>query len=409
MKKLLQINTVINSGSTGHIAEEIGQLAIQRGWESYIAYGRNERRSDSIKIKIGNKQSVYLHVLKTRLFDKHGFGSKKATKRFIREIELIKPDIIHLHNIHGYYINIELLFNYLSGLNIPIVWTLHDCWSFTGHCAHFEYVKCAKWKQSCHSCPQKSNYPASRFCDNSKNNQKAKRILFTSVSNITIVSVSKWLNNLISNSFLSNYTRKIIYNGINTNIFFPRSSHAVRATYSIKESDFMIIGVASTWDYRKGLSDFIHLSQLIDAEIKIVLVGVADKQKKLLPKNIIAINRTENQEKLAELYSIADVVLNLSYEESFGLTTVEGFACGTPSIVYNCTASPELITDETGFVVEANDFQGIIRAINTIKEKGKSYYSESCKKRVADLYDKDTQYNKYIDLYEEILNANSNP
>ena len=147
MKKLLQINTIVNSGSTGHIAEEVGQLAAERGWESYIAYGRNDRHSRLSKIKIGNKLSVYLHVIKTRLFDRHGFGSTKATKKFIKQIELIKPDIIHLHNIHGYYINIELLFNYLADSNIPIVWTLHDCWSFTGHCAHFEYVKCNKWKQ----------------------------------------------------------------------------------------------------------------------------------------------------------------------------------------------------------------------------------------------------------------------
>ena len=407
MKKLLQINTVINSGSTGHIAEGIGQLAIKNGWESYIAYGRNDRPSSSTKIKIETKWSIYLHVLKTRLFDRHGFGSKKATKKFIKQIETIKPDIIHLHNIHGYYLNIEALFHYLKVTNIPIVWTLHDCWSFTGHCSHFEYIKCKKWIKLCNHCPQKKNYPASFFLDNSTKNYLDKKRLFTSVSNMTIISVSQWINDLLSNSFLSKYPKKIIPNGIDTALFSPQNNCQIREKLNLKESDFVILGVATVWNERKGLMDFIKLANLIDTNTKIVLVGLSEHQKKNLPKNIIPLTRTESQKELAELYSAANVVLNLSYEESFGMTTVEGFACGTPSIVYNCTASPELLTNKTGFIVQAGNLDELIYAINTIRKNTKSYYSSFCIERAITFYDKNKQFANYINLYDDILSNNS--
>jgi putative colanic acid biosynthesis glycosyltransferase len=221
MKKLLQINSVINSGSTGRIAEEIGQTAIDTGWESYIAYGRNERPSSSKLIKIGTDKDIKLHGLQTRLFDRHGLGSKGATTDFIRQIEKIGPDIVHLHNIHGYYINMEVLFHYLKKVNIPVVWTFHDCWPITGHCSHFTFVGCEKWKTQCYNCPQKTGYPASYLIDRSKKNFILKKELFNSLSNLTLVPVSQWLSGILKESFLQNYSIKVINNGVNTEVFRP--------------------------------------------------------------------------------------------------------------------------------------------------------------------------------------------
>jgi putative colanic acid biosynthesis glycosyltransferase len=402
MKTLLQINTVVNKGSTGRIAEEIGQTAIAAGWESYIAYGRNERPSSSNLIKIGTDKDVKLHGLQTRLFDRHGLGSKDATTAFIRKIEDIKPDIVHLHNIHGYYINMEVLFHYLKKVNIPVVWTLHDCWPITGHCSHFTFVGCEKWKTQCYSCPQKKGYPASYFIDRSEKNYNLKKELFNSLPNLTLVPVSQWLSGILKDSFLQNYPIKVINNGINTEVFKPSAVSDFRNKYGLKDK-FILLGVASVWEERKGLKDFIELSKLLDSDYQIVLVGLTKKQIEQLPENILGIERTESVDALAEIYSSSDIVLNLSYEETFGLTTVEGFACGTPGIVYNATASPELIDEFTGLIVKPGDINGVVEAINLIKENGKQYYSDACVNRAQRLYKKEDRYREYIDLYEELI------
>ena len=402
MKKLLQINSVVNSGSTGRIAEEIGQTAIAAGWESYIAYGRNNRSSQSELIKIGNDWDIWMHGLQTRLFDQHGLGSKSATRELIGKIDKIKPDIIHLHNIHGYYINIEILFNYLQETNIPVVWTFHDCWPITGHCSHFTFVGCEKWKNQCFSCPQKTSYPASWLIDRSEQNFILKKQLFTSLSNLTLVPVSEWLSGILKESFLHNYPIKVIHNGINTDVFKPSAGDAFRTKHHL-ENKFILLGVASIWSSKKGLKDFIALNNLLDNDYQIVLVGLTKKQIEQLPDNMLGIERTESVEALAEIYAAADIVLNLSYEETFGLTTVEGFACGTPVIVYNATASPELIDDSTGLVVEPGNIKGLIMAINQIKEKGKQSYTEVCVNRAHQLYRKEDRYREYIELYESLL------
>jgi glycosyltransferase involved in cell wall biosynthesis len=402
MKKLLQINSVINSGSTGRIAEEIGQTAIAAGWESYIAYGRNERPSSSNLIKIGTDKDVKLHGLQTRLFDRHGLSSRKATSDFIKQIDNIKPDIVHLHNIHGYYINIEVLFHYLKNANVPVVWTFHDCWPITGHCSYFSYVGCEKWKSQCFECPQKSGYPASYFIDRSKKNYILKKELFNSLPNLTLVPVSQWLSGVLEESFLQNYPIKVINNGINTEVFKPSLSSDFRNKYGL-EDKFIMIGVATSWGERKGLKDYIELSKILESEFQIVLVGLNKKQIEQLPNNILGIERTDNVGELADIYSSADLVLNLSYEETFGLTTVEGFACGTPGIVYNATASPELIDVSTGIVVEQGNINKLTEAIYSIKKKGKEYYSEACVNRAYRLYKKEDRYKEYIDLYESLL------
>lgn len=402
MKTLLQINSVINSGSTGRIAEEIGQTAIDTGWESYIAYGRNERPSSSKLIKIGTDKDIKLHGLQTRLFDRHGLGSKGATTDFIRQIEKIDPDIIHLHNIHGYYINIEVLFQYLKNADVPVVWTFHDCWPITGHCSHFSFVGCEKWKTQCYKCPQKKGYPASYIIDRSKKNFILKKELFNSLSNLTLVPVSQWLSGVLKESFLQNYPIRVINNGINTEVFKPSTENAFRIKHSL-ENMFVLLGVATSWSEQKGLKDYIELSKILESDYQIVLVGLTKKQIEQLPNNILGIERTENVEELADIYSSADIVLNLSYEETFGLTTVEGFACGTPGIVYNSTASPELIDKSTGLIVEPGDINGLTEAIFQIKENGKQYYSDACVNRAYRLYKKEDRYKEYIDLYESLI------
>ena len=408
MKTILQINTTVNSGSHGRIAEEIGKESMNNGWKSFIAYGRNERPSKSELIRIGTDYDIKLHGMLTRLFDRHGFGSKSATINLIKQIEKINPDIIHLHNIHGYFLNIEVLFNFLAESDIPVVWTLHDCWAFTGHCAYFDSVCCQRWKTGCYSCPLKKAYPASCVIDNSKKNYLDKRALFTSLKNLTIVPVSGWLESLVRDSFLKEIPVQTISNGIDLNLFKPTNNNKeVKESLGIT-SQFMLLGVASIWENRKGLDDFIKLSHLLDSNTKIVLVGLNDGQLKKLPSTILGIKRTENISQLADLYSAADIVLNLSSEETFGMTTVEGFACGTPGIVYNCTASPELITPETGLVVEKGIINDLLAAINTIRNNGKSFYSDHCINRATKFYDSKATIESYKTLYNRLSSIEKN-
>ena len=402
MKKLLQINSVVNSGSTGRIAEEIGQTAIAAGWESYIAYGRNNRPSQSKLIKIGSDLDIKMHGLQTRLFDRHGLGSKSATQELVEKIEKIKPDIIHLHNIHGYYINIEILFKYLQNTNIPVVWTFHDCWPITGHCSYFSFVGCDKWKTQCFSCPQKTDYPASWFIDRSEKNFNLKKKLFTSLPNVTLVPVSKWLYGILEESFLQNYPLKVIHNGINTEVFRPSTGDAFRAKHHF-DNKFILLGVASVWSPRKGLKDFIALSKVLNNDFQIVLVGLTRKKMEQLPDNILGVERTESVDELAEIYAASDVYVNPTYEDNFPTTNLESLACGTPVITYKTGGSPEAIDDLTGIVVEQGNINKLVEAINQIKEKGKQYYTEACVDRAHRLYRKEDRYREYIELYESLL------
>lgn len=402
MKKLLQINSVVNSGSTGRIAEEIAHTAIASGWESYIAFGRNERYSESNLIRIGNDLGIKMHGLQTRLFDRHGLGSVKSTKLFIQQVDKIKPDIIHLHNIHGYYINIEILFNYLSKVDVPVVWTLHDCWSITGHCTHFSYVGCEKWRTKCYSCPQKNEYPASLFIDRSEKNYILKNELFNSLSNLTLVPVSQWLSDILKDSFLQKYPTNVINNGINTSVFKPTGNNEFRERYGL-QNKFILLGVAGIWSQRKGLEDFIELSKTLGADYQIILVGLTRKQKDQLPVEILGIERTESVEELAELYASSDVYINTTYEDTFPTTNLESLACGTPVITYNTGGSPESIDESTGIVVEQGNISKLVEAIRVIKDNGKQYYSDACVNRVNRLYKKEDRYKEYIDLYESLI------
>lgn len=402
MPTLLQINTVVNTCSHGRIAEEIGQIALANGWKSFIAYGRNDRPSQSALIKIGSNYDIKFHGLQTRIFDRHGLGSKNATLTLVARIKEIKPDIIHLHNLHGYYINIEVLFNYLAAANIPVIWTLHDCWSMTGHCSHFDFIGCDKWETKCFRCPQKNEYPASYGLDRSERNYMLKKKLFTSVNKMTIVPISQWLGEIVRHSFLKDYLVKVINNGIDITIFKPLKNERIRFKYNI-QGKFIILGAASKWSVRKGFSDFIELSKIMDINCIIILVGLNAKQIKDLPQNIIGISRTENTKQLAEIYSTSDVFLNPTWEDSFPTTNLESLSCGTPVITYNTGGSKESIDSNTGFVIQKGNIHDIIMAIETIKKFGKKQYSEACRTRVLKMYNKDDRFRDYLNLYEHFL------
>lgn len=392
--KILQINSVCGIGSTGRIATDLYKVLKDQGHECKIAYGRGNAPDDIESIKIGSKFDNYTHVFKTRVFDKHGFGSVSATKKFIEEVEEYDPDIIHLHNIHGYYINIEILFNYLKEVNKPVVWTLHDCWAFTGHCAYFDYVRCDKWKIGCNKCNQKQCYPTSNILDNSKFNYEKKKELFTSIKNMTIVTPSKWLVNLVKQSFLGKYPVEVINNGIDLGIFKPTESN-FREKYNLQDK-FIVLGVASVWEERKGLKYFIELSKELSDDYKIVIVGVTEKQKKDLPKNILAITRTNNVKELAEIYTIADIFVNPTLEDNFPTTNLEALACGTPVITFDTGGSSECIKNENGFIINDANTNQLIKYINrNIINKFKADNIIKSSK----IFDKNYKYLEYINLY----------
>ena len=403
MKKLFQINVSVNSGSTGRIVEGIGALAQKNGYESWAAWGRTAMHSQLHLVRIGTKFNYMEHGAETRIFDNHGLASRSATRQLIREMDKIKPDIIHLHNIHGYFLNYPLLFDYLRRIDVPVVWTLHDCWSFTGHCAHFDSCGCDRWKTGCHHCPQKMSYPASYLFDQSRKNYEEKQKWFTCLKKLHVISVSHWLDNLVGESFLHDQYHTVIYNGIDTDTFSPsQKQSAIRRSLQITDDQIMLLGVASVWGERKGLKDFIELSKSLSPQQKIVLIGLTKKQIQNLPSNIIGIERTESAKQLAGFYSAADVVLNLSKEESFGLTTIEGFSCGTPGIGYNCTATPELFSPTTGYVVPSGNISEILSCIELIQKRGKKFYSSACRNYALAHFRKEDCFSKYIDLYDAI-------
>ena len=400
--KILQINTSVNTGSTGRITEEIGQNIIENGFDSYIAARKvGPDGSKSHLIEIGNKWDTMMHGLKTRVMDKHALGSKRATQDLIQKIDKIDPDAIGLHNLHGYYLNIEILFNYLSEKQKPVMWTLFDCWAFTGHCTYFDSIGCERWIGGCYSCPKKNKYPASYFLDHSKQNYAIKKDLFNRLDNLTIVTHSAWLANLVNRSFLNVYPVKIMPSGVNIDIFKPGTDYLPKQVSDIKSK--IILGVASVWDERKGLADFKRLAPKLDRNYQIVLVGLTEKQILDLPEKIIGIARTENVQELASLYSAADVFVNPTWQDNFPTTNIESLACGTPVVTYNTGGSPEAVDDGTGIVVAKGDVQALKMAVERISYNGKNEYQQKCRKRALNFFNKEDRFQEYVDMYEEML------
>lgn len=408
MKTLLQINPVLRvNTSTGRIMQEIGELAMQSGWESYIAYSYGR---DGIKpcrsqlVPVGNKASVAWHGVMTRLFDRHGLSSNDATLDFIRQIEKIQPDIIHIHNIHGYFLNYQILFEYLSKCDVQVMWTVHDCWLYTGHCYHYSYAGCNRWQTGCHDCPQKKEFPASWLFDRSARNYAYKKMAFTSVpyGRLTIVPVSEWIRKEMQQSFLKGYNFRVIHNGIDTQVFEPCETKVVRAKYGL-QGKYVLLGVASIWSLEKGLYDFIELAGMLKADEQIVLVGIKPEERKLLPANIRAIARTENVYELAELYSLADALINPTWQDNYPTVNLEAIACGTPVVTYQTGGSVEAVTEDTGFVVRQGDVDGLLKAFRTIVHRGKTYYEKRCRAYALAHFRKEDRYQDYLDLYNRLI------
>lgn len=366
--KYLFINSVAGFGSTGRIAAETCRELMKEGHECVLAFGREKANCDDVPtVQIGTPMDYRLHGIRSRLLDDHGFGSKAATEKFLQWVKEYAPDVIWLHNVHGYYIHIGLLFDYLKTCGKKIFWTLHDCWSFTGHCAYFDFARCEKWKSGCHNCPQRGSYPASLLFDNSRGNYEKKKALFTGIPDLTLIVPSHWLESRVKQSFLRDYPVEVVYNTINRDVFRPTPGK-LREKYGLEKKK-IILGVASVWDARKGLRDFVELSQMLDDRCRIVLVGLTEKQIAALPEKILGIPRTNSMEELAQWYTAADVFVNPSTEETFGMTAMEARCCGTEAIVYRDTACEEIVEQFGGVAVERGAAQLFEAVMNLTKEE----------------------------------------
>ena len=399
--KLLQINVAANWGSHGRIAEEIGLEAMAQGWESYIAYGRYANPSKSHIVKIGDLFDHCLHGAQSLLLDRHGLASCGPTKKLIKEIEQIKPDLIHLHNIHGFYLNYPILFRYLSTVDIPVVWTLHDCWAFTGHCAWPIHGHCDRFQEQCCHCPlQSKGYPKSFLLDRSRSNFKLKKRYFRSLQDLHLVTVSRWLEQQVRLSFMQDMDIRTIYNGLDTEVFRPSGTPPT----SVTDGHPLVLGVCNAWYDWKGLDDMAALRELLPEEYEVMVVGVNEDQMHRLPEGITCIRRTDSVSQLAEIYSQADVFVNPSKVESFGMTTAEALSCGTPSIVYDTSACPEVVDNLTGRVVPLGDVNALAKAVMEICSlPGREAMRQACRERAIRLFNRQDRYKEYLQLYNEVL------
>lgn len=390
MPILLQINVTANWGSTGKISEAIGISAINNGWDSYIAYGRKCNSSTSTIIKIGTVLDTYIHYAYDRLFDMEGCSSINASKSLVKKIKEIKPDVIQLHNIHDHFLNYRILFDYLNQTSIKVVWTFHDCWAFTGHCYHFVDQNCMKWKTECNNCTKRN-----KFIDRSRKNFLLKKSLFVKNHNLTIISCSEWMANLVKESFLKDKHIQVIHNGIDLKTFkiIPKSKK--------KDGKFRIIAVSNIWLPYKGIYDIIKLDKMLSEEYEITIVGLSNKQLRELPSSIRGIQRTQNVHELVQLYNEADVLINPTYADTFPTVNLESLACGTPVITYRTGGSPETVDEKTGIVIEQGNINALAVAIQHLKEQPLS--SENCRQRAEKYFNKNKCFENYIHLYETLI------
>jgi len=402
--RLVQINVSQNQGSTGKIAEQIGILAKRLGWDVYMVSGRHFNNTELKPIKINNQIEIWWHIFISHFADGDGKGSYLATKRLVNRLKEIKPDIVHLHVIHEAYINYYVLFCYLKQAKIPVVWTFHDCWAFTGHCCHFDYIGCSKWKEICANCPSGMNHKKMEFFHTSSINFKKKKKSFTSIDNLTVVPVSQWLGDLVSYSFLSKYKIKVIKNGIDINVFRPINSNK-RYTLGWCD-DFVVLGVANGWGKKKGYFDFIRIAEKHTAW-KFIMIGLPSAMHSRVPKNVLPIQYIKNQDELAEYYSIADAYLNPTYEDTYPTVNLEAMACGTPVVAYATGGSPETITDKTGYVVKKGDIPSLEVALTRIMSDTKMYYSEACRTHAENNFKNSAKFQEYIKLYNDILDKSN--
>lgn len=402
MKKvILHVNSFL-CGSTGNIMLSIARTAENFEIKSLIAYPSsrtNNRININNSIKIGNILDRNIHLLKAYYSGYNGCYSYYVTKKFLKQVEQIKPDIIHLHNLHNCYINLDMLFKYIKNKNIPVIWTLHDCWAFTGQCPHYTVAKCNKWKTGCFDCPEYRQYPSSRV-DKTKEMYINKKNWFTGVKNLTIVTPSEWLRNQVNESFLGEYPTKVINNGIDLSIFKPTNSN-FKKKHDLLDK-IILLGVASPWNTKKGLDIFIELSKALKPLYKIVLVGLTNKQIEQLPENTLGLPRTSSKEDLAMIYTAADIFINPTLEDTFPTTNLESIACGTPIITFNTGGSVEVINKYTGRVVKNNNTEELINIIDEIMAEHKVKYSKNIIEQ-SKKYNEVESFNQYIELYKSMM------
>lgn len=391
--KVVQLNITCGVGSTGKICLAVSELLNEKGVENYVLFSEGE--SDyKYAVKYADRFEIKLEALKSRVFGNYGFNSKKLAERLITKLDEIEPDIVHLHNLHGHGCNLEMLFNYFREKKIRLFWTFHDCWAFTGYCPHYDMIECDKWQRQCSECPQKGAY--SFFFDKSDKLYTKKQKLFTGLD-LTIITPSEWLKSQVKKSFLRNCEVKVINNGIDLDVFRPRESD-FREKYNLTD-EFIILGVAFNWDKRKGIDVFSDLARTLPSDCRIVLVGTDENTKKLLPKNVITIDRTENQQELAEIYTASDLFVNATREDTFPTVNIESLACGTPVLTFKTGGSPEIIDVSCGMAVEKNDVDSLRDAVIYIKDK-QPFTKEACVKKSAE-YQKDDKFREYAEIYFE--------
>ena len=413
-KSLVEINTVVNN-STGRIMHDIQREADISGMETLSIVGRRHVYTDVPCVKYGNAVSFWIHVIWTTLTDRHGLEpvlSVIYTRKMVRRIREANPDIIHLHNIHGYYLHYPTLMKYLAyEYKGKIIWTFHDLWPITGHCPHYIAVNCKKWMTGCNHCPNKKRYPVSLGLDGSRKNYETKKELFTLLSNLTITVPSEWMASQVRQSFMGKYPVEVIHNGIDTVVFDhnrlavdsdTESSRCVgKTSWSEKK---ILLSVASIWDERKGLKDLVALSDKLSDDYVMVIVGLSKHQISRLPKGVIGITRTENIDELVSLYSRANIFINPSLEESFSLVTVEALSCGCPCIVLDTSAVAELVNDDNGVVLHSHKPEDYLDAIKSIENRG---YSRDSVRATALKYDNKYMLEGYMRLYGEVLRDES--
>lgn len=400
--KVLMINSVSGYGSTGSICVDIATELDLYGHECFIAYGQVTKGYKN-GFKIGTSTENHLHNLGSRIFGKQGYFTHSGTKKLIAFIKDYNPDIIHLHNLHGNYLNLEILFKYLIEVQKPVVWTLHDCWAFTGKCAHYTDIQCFKWQTHCNNCPQVQKYPPSMLLDRSSVMFDDKKEWFTSLKNMTIVPVSKWLAREVSKSFLNKYPIKPIYNWVNHEVFKPLLHTDFHSKYEVSPRKFTVLVVSAGWhEIDVKYQDAISLSAMLPDDMQLIMIGKVDKPE-YLPKNIKHIDYLNGPVELAKAYSFADVYVHLSTEDTFGKVIAEALSCGTPAVVYDATACPEIIDSNCGYVVQKRNVQQVMEAIFKIKVKTKAHYATHCRKRVVENFDYATNIQQTIGVYNNIL------
>ncbi len=392
--KVVQINSVCGVGSTGRIAVGISRVLEEANIENYILYTYGKSDYKYAK-KVGNNVYIKLQALLSRITGRYGFVSFFQTKKIIKQLKKINPDIVHIHNIHGHDCNLELLFKYLKEKEIKVVFTLHDCWLFTGYCTYFSALNCNKWISGCSNCPKFKG--VSFFFDKSKKLQEKKEKAFRGL-NATIITPSKWLAELAKQSFLKDFPIKVINNGIDLQSFSPAESNLPEELNC--RDKFIVLGVSNAWGNGKGLDVFIKLAEDLDESYKIILVGTTEATDKILPENIISVHKTNSVKQLAEYYSIADVFVNPTKEENFPTVNIENLACGTPIITYRTGGSPEIIDENTGKVVNYNDYGQLKAEIIKIKENN-PFSSDACVSR-AKQFDMYSKFEEYVELYRSL-------